>query len=98
MPRFNNHKRLLKEIERVRQCKVRRMQEEREWESSEEQKDITAIRLIQRSALMSLIDCFSCLISFRAAGLGMPWNREVGVRISFYSTFFTLSFFGAVIS
>ena len=90
-PRFHKRKRLLKEIsiERERQREVRRMQEERRWESSEEE-DITAIRWyrgMQTWCLMSLIDCFSVLsLSFRAAGLVMAWNREVGVRISFCSS------------
>ena len=36
--------------ERERERKVRKMQEERGWESSEEEEDVTAIGLLQRSA------------------------------------------------
>ena len=61
MPPFKKRKQFLKEIavERERQRKVRKMREERGWESSEEEEDITAIGLLQpeRSAarLMSLV-------------------------------------------
>ena len=77
MPRFNKRKRLLKEIaiERERQRKVRRMQEERGWESLEEEEDIRAIRLIQRIADLASDESDRLLIlpfflSFRAACFG----------------------------
>ena len=51
MPPFNKRKQFLREIsvKRERQRKVRKMREERGWESSEEE-DITAIGLLQRCA------------------------------------------------
>ena len=49
MPPFKKRKQFLKAIavERERQRKVRKMQEERGWESSEEEEDVTAIGLLQ---------------------------------------------------
>ena len=51
MPPFNKRKQFLREIpvERERQRKIRKIREERGWESSEEEEDITAIGLQQRT-------------------------------------------------
>ena len=51
MPPFNKRKQFLRGIavERERQRKIRKIREERGWESSEEEEDITAIGLQQRT-------------------------------------------------
>ena len=52
MARPSKRKQSIREMikERERERKVRKMQEERGWESSEEEEDVTAIGLLQRSA------------------------------------------------
>ena len=54
MPPLNKRKKSISEVtkERERQRKIRKMQEERGWESSEEV-DITAIGLLQRAQTRS---------------------------------------------
>ena len=49
MPPLNKRKKSIREMtnERERQRKIRKMQEERRWESSDEEEDITAIGLLQ---------------------------------------------------
>ena len=50
MPPLNKPKKSIREVnkERERQREIRKMQEERGWESSEEKEDITAIGLFYR--------------------------------------------------
>ena len=51
MAPLSKRKQAIKEVtkERERQRKIRKMQEERGWESSEEEEDVTAIGLLQRT-------------------------------------------------
>ena len=51
MGRLSKRKRSIKEVtkERERQRKARKIQEERGWESSEVEEDVTALGLLQRS-------------------------------------------------
>ena len=51
MPPHNKRKKSIREVtkERERKRKIRKMQEERGWESSEEEEDVTAIGLLQRA-------------------------------------------------
>ena len=55
MPPLNKRKKSIREVtkERERQRKIRKMQEERRWEPSEEEEDITAIGLLQRTQTQS---------------------------------------------
>ena len=55
MPPLNKRKKSIREVtkERERQRKIRKMQEERGWESSEEEEDITAFGLLQRAQTQS---------------------------------------------
>ena len=55
MPPLNKRKKSISEVtkERERQRKIRKMQEERGWESSEEEVGITAIGLLQRARTRS---------------------------------------------
>ena len=56
MPPLNKRKKSISEVtkERERQRKIRKMQEERGWESSEEEEDITAVGLLQRTRTRSV--------------------------------------------